>query len=221
MVDAKAFHRQLPPAMLVSMALIPTLIFPTLLAVFCLLATGCADGPTKTDPAILNSLREVLVMDAEPEGAITPLDWRDEIEAAEASDPPATAHNQIVLVGKVGGMPNPWPEQYPKFPWVRDESTFFLVDPSTVAEFEAHAGGSAEEAEAHAADCPFCAREAANQSKAVAAISFVDEKGEPNKIDIRELFGLAKGDVVVVKGTASMLGDDLLVVQANGLFRRK
>lgn len=190
-----------------------------------LLLIGCGEGPTKVDPTILSSLRKVWFMDAEPEGAITPLDWRDELEEAEASDATtegSTAEaSQVILVGKVGGMPNPWPEQYPEFPFVMNESTFFLVDPSTVAEFEAHAGGSAEEAEAHAADCPFCAREAANQSKAVAAINFVDEKGDPQKIDVRELFGLAKGDVVVVKGEASLLGGDLLVVEANGIFSRK
>ncbi len=183
---------------------------------------GCAEGPTKVDPALIKSLRKDWVLTTEPNGAITPLDWRDEHETTtnDEDDTNQETNRSVVFVGKVGGIPNPWPEQYSQFPWVLNESTFFMVDPSTVAEFESHAGGTAEEAEAHAADCPFCAREAANQTKSIAAISFVDDQGKPKKIDARELFDLDKGDVVVVTGEANLLGD-LLVLEANGIFRRE
>ncbi len=61
-----------------------------------------------------------------------------------------------------------------------------------------HAGGDAN----HADNCPFCKRKLKNAPKAV--VQFVDSGGEVLPIDARKLFGLAKGDVVVVQGTASI-----------------
>lgn len=208
------------------------------------LTLGCADGTVKPDPERLAALRSEYVLEVEPADAMTPLDWRDTQEeepgvvegvvnlldtvevAVETSadgstevdvavDPPAEP-NRIVLKGLVGGMPNPWgADVEPDFPWKKGQATFFLVDPPTADEFSSHAE---EQGDDHAADCPFCAREAANKANAVAAVTFRDAAGEPLPIDARDLFGVAQGDLVVVRGVWSLAGD-LLMVDADGLYR--
>ncbi|MEO1496399.1 MAG: hypothetical protein AAFV43_04535 [Planctomycetota bacterium] len=197
-------------------------------------AIGCAQGPVKPDPDVAEERRAVLLLTEEPDGAQTPLDYREALDAepdAAPSDTTAEAEaadttpeigveaepTPVVLMGRVGGMPSPWADSEPDFPWRAGEATFFLVDPATADEFAEHAG---DEGDDHAADCPFCAREAASKSKAVAAVSFLDDDGKPEKIDARELFGLEKGDTVVVRGIPKLLGGELLVVEADGLYRR-
>lgn len=183
------------------------------------LAVGCAEGPVKTDPAMLASLRESLVLASEPDGAVTPLEWREEREAAESDDSaqPVAEDRSVVLVGRVGGMPSPWgADTEPDFPFRTGEATFFLVDPATAAEFDSRA--AEEGGDDHAADCPFCAREAANQASAVATVT-VSQHSAPMAIDARELFELKGGDLVVVRGAWSLAGD-ALVVEADGVYRR-
>lgn len=197
------------------------------------LLVGCAEGPVKPDPAVIEATRARFVLEVEPgDRQLTPLDWRDEqagegpVEVlttvedgqgdnAESAEP----SNRVVLVGRVGGMPSPFvADTEPDFPWKKGQATFFLVDPATADEFSSH---SAEEGDDHAADCPFCAREAASQSNAVAVVSFPseDDPSKPVAIDARDLFGIKQGDVVVVRGKAELVGD-VLVVTADGLFRR-
>lgn len=185
--------------------------------------SGCTEAPTRPDPELVKSLRDRYVLAEEPADAQTTLDWRDaqpeEGEPAEAGEE-ASEDKTITLVGQIGGMPNPWGAagNEEEFPWRAGKALFFLVDPSTVAEFAAHAEAEGVE---HAADCPFCSREAADKTDAVAVVSFAEEPGDtvPAAIDARDLFGLEAGDVVVVRGEWSLVGD-VLMVQANGIYRR-
>ena len=198
----------------------------SLLALPLLALGGCADGPVKPDPAVVKSLRGLYVRDAEPADAVTPLDWREAREAsvaeggATAEEKPAEESKQITLVGTVGGMPNPWgAENEPDFPWKAGQATFFLVDPSTVEEFATHAAAEGVE---HAEDCPFCSREARNKTSSVAVVTFpaTDDPKKPAAVDTRELFGLEKGDLVVVHGEWTLKGD-VLMVNADGLYKRE
>ena len=208
----------------------------TVLAGVAVLALGCADGAVKPDPERVAAVREQFLLDVEPADAMTPLDWRDFREAEEAGDSevvdvintiespeaespdaetPPVDPKRIVLKGRVGGMPNPWgADVEPDFPWKKGQATFFLVDPPTADEFESHAE---EQGDDHAADCPFCAREAANKANAVATVTFRDEAGEPIAIEASDAFGLKAGDLVVVRGEWSLVGD-LLVVSADGVY---
>ena len=187
--------------------------------------SGCAEGPVKADPAIIAELRSRYLLQEEPDGALTPIGWREEqseTAESESAETPVVAQSidptEVVLVGQVGGMPNPWTETEPGFPWRENEATFFLVDPGTAADFADHA---AEVGDNHAADCPFCAREAANKSSSVVAISFLGEDKKPTPIDSRELLGVSEGDTVVVRGVLqTLLGGELLVLHADGLFVR-
>lgn len=197
-----------------------------LLALPLLLLPGCADGPVKADPAVVKALREHYVLHTEPTGAVTPLDWREAREAPAAEDgaapeeKPAEESKQVTLVGTVGGMPNPWgAENEPDFPWKAGQATFFLVDPSTVEEFAAHAAAEGVE---HAEDCPFCSREARGKTSSIAVVTFPaeDDPQKPAAVDTRELFGLEKGDLVVVHGEWALKGD-VLMVNADGLYKRE
>ncbi len=171
------------------------------------LLTGCAKGPVKADPAVVAELRAKLLLTEEPAGAVTLLDWRASEQEAET----------ITLVGQIGGMPNPWGETAPDFPWRAREATFFVVDPATVTEFADHIG---EDADAHVADCSFCARKVTEKASSIAAVSFLGSDGEALSIDARELLGVKVGDVVVVRGRPKPIGEDLLVIEADGLFIR-
>ncbi|TWT88849.1 hypothetical protein Mal64_23370 [Pseudobythopirellula maris] len=173
---------------------------------------GCSQGPAPPDPKRVAAERERLMLAEEPADALSPLDYRETLEEGDGE----TA-SQVVLVGKVGGIPNPWGKLEPDFPWRENQAAFFLVDPATAMEFDEHDAGDPD----HLADCPFCAREAANQASAVAAVNFSDAQGKQIAIGARELLGLKAGDTVVVRGEAQLLAGDLLVVEANGLFIRE
>lgn len=195
-------------------------------ALAALLTQGCAEGPVKADPAVVSELRSRYVLRSEPEGAVTSVDWREsqqeeQEEVAEQAEPEgqATSDSEVTLVGRIGGMPNPWPDNEAAYPWRVNEATFFLVDPATAAEFAEHAEESGDD---HAADCPFCAREAAQKTDSIVAVTFSNESGEPIRIDARELLGVAEGDTVVVRGRlTTLLGGDLLVLKATGLYARQ
>lgn len=191
----------------------------SLLSFPAVLLVGCAEGPVKADPAVVAALKERYVLTAEPADALTPLDWRDAQSAEGTAEQAPATTGRAVLVGQVGGMPNPWGEgTEPDFPWRAGQATFFLVDPSTAAEFADHAD---EAGEAHAADCPFCSREAASKASSIAVVTFAgdDDLSRPAAVDARELFGLKEGDLVVVRGVAALKGD-VLMVEAEGLYRR-
>ena len=182
-----------------------------------LLLGGCAEGPVKADPAVVAELRSRYLLGEEPAGAVTPVGWREEQD--ESADEAEIADREAVLVGRIGGMPNPFTETEAAYPWRENEATFFLVDPATAAEFAEHAE---EQGDDHAADCPFCAREAANKTSSIVAVTFVSSDGKPTPIDARELLGVAEGDTVVVRGKLSLvLPGDLLVMKASGLYTRE
>jgi hypothetical protein len=118
----------------------------------------------------------------------------------------------VVVIGKIGGMPNVWADTHPDFPWYDGQSSFFLVDQKIASQFAAHAkqhGGN------H--DCAFCRSLAAKNAHAAAVVNLVNERGEILRIDSRELLGLKENQTVVVRGTAKLLGGKLLVIDATGI----
>lgn len=170
---------------------------------------GCSgtadDGPSA---AVIQSLRQRLVLAEEPAGAVTPLDLREQEGGFDAGD--------VVLVGQVGGMPSPWEGDGDEFPWVAGEATFFLVDPATVAEFADHAPDDPD----HAANCPFCARKAKNSTDSIVTVTFKDGPDAPIAIDSRDLLQLKQDDMVVVRGAGKILAG-ALVVEADGIYIRR
>ena len=160
------------------------------------------------DPAVLSGHRDRLVLDEDLENAQTPAELREQ-EGGFDEGP-------VVLVGQIGGLPNPLDEGAPDFPWQRGEATFFLVDPATAAEFADHSQDDPD----HAENCPFCARAAEGHTDAIAVVTFHQANGKPIAIGADQLFSLAKNDVVVVRGQGKVQGK-LLTVVADGIYVRK
>jgi len=168
---------------------------------------GC-ETKTAMNPAMLAEHRQRLLLDEEPTGALAPAELREQ-EGGFSEGP-------VVLVGQIGGLPNPLDRSAPDFPWQKGEATFFLVDPATAAEFADHAQDDPD----HAENCPFCARAAEGHTDAIAVVTFHQEKGKPIAIGADQLFSLDENDVVVVRGQGKVQGK-LLTVVADGIYVRK
>lgn len=129
---------------------------------------------------------------------------------------PLVEELDVVLVGSVGGVPNPSDQSTPDFPFAKGKAIFFLVDPEVAAEAEEHAHTHAEGEE-----CAFCAAHAADSAHAIAVVQFADENGKPLPVDARDLFELKEKETVVVKGKAKATANGMITVDATGLYVRR
>lgn len=135
---------------------------------------------------------------------------------AHDSKTPLVEELDVVLVGSVGGVPNPSDQSWPDFPFAKSQAIFFLVDPEVAAEAEEHA-----HTHAPGEECAFCAAHAADSAHAIAVVQFADEKGKPLPVDARELFELKEKETVVVKGKAKATANGMITVDATGLYLRR
>lgn len=131
---------------------------------------------------------------------------------ADKKRPDAPKSRSVVLVGRIGGMPNVWPDSHPDFPWYGGQASFFLVDSKIAAQFASHAKAHGGE------DCAFCRQLAERNAHAIAVVNLVDPQGKIIKIDARELLGLKEGQTVVIRGRARLLAGTMLVVDADGVY---
>jgi len=122
----------------------------------------------------------------------------------------------VVLVGVVGGIPNPSEQSLPEFPFAKDKALFFLSDPEAVAELDEHGHQHAPGEE-----CAFCAAHAAEASALIAGVTITDERGKLLPVDARELFDLKDKDVVVVRGKAHADAHGTITVAADGVYVRR
>ena len=127
---------------------------------------------------------------------------------------PVIDEMEVVLVGMVGGVPNPSAQSHPDFPFVENQAMFFLADPKAVAELEEHSHHHAPGEE-----CAFCAAHAPDAL--VAVVQFKGKNGKPLRVDARELFELKEKETVVVKGTARIAPGGMMTVDATGLYARR
>jgi hypothetical protein len=138
----------------------------------------------------------------------------DHEHAAEGDHPEEL---EVVLVGIVGGVPNPAAQAFADFPFAEGKAMFILADPEAVAELEEHGHQHAPGEE-----CAFCAAHAADAQELIAAVTFADDDGKVLAVDSRELFDLKEKDAVVVKGTAKLApGAKFLQVEATGIYVRR
>ena len=140
----------------------------------------------------------------------------DHDHAAHTAHSASAGPLEVVLIGQVGGLANPWKETQPEFPFVKNEAKLFLADPGDVSEVEAsgHAHAPGEE-------CAFCEAHAADSSASLAVVQFNDEQGQVLPVDVRQLFDLKGKETVVICGTARIEEGGLLVVDATGLYIRR
>lgn len=175
---------------------------PLLAAALLTSLSGCqetASAPRNYDPAVVAAARQQFLLTAEPKGVEGVLDVQEAY----------TAPRQVVLVGQIGGVANPWSP---------GKAAFILADPITLSEF-------AETGEEHVCSdpsCKFCQKQKINKLKeGVAAIEFRAADGHVVPIDARQLFSLADRQMVVVRGHAEVNDLGCLVVAADGLYVRK
>lgn len=171
---------------------------PIALGLLLLAFVGCNDQATSTidsdlDDSTIKFERARLVLADEPPDALTPTD------AKELAVEPV----EMILAGKIdaGDMD----------PFVVGKTSFLISELPD----EEHSGGDPE----HSSKCQFCANRLASAPKAI--LSFKDKDGKLLKIDSKELFGISKGDAVVVTGTVHYQeATNTLLVDATGLHRR-
>ena len=101
------------------------------------------------------------------------------------------------------------PDEHEAF--VPGQTAFVVTE--VLSEDDGHGGKQ------HADNCPFCKRKAAEAPRA--AVQFVDESGSPLRADARELFGIASGDEVVIRGKGELLAElNMFQVTADGIYLR-
>ncbi len=192
--------------------------------------TGCGQSRASIDPELLAKHRADFTLAEEPDGAqVVPevrdalLETGDEHDHADHDDHDhdheviqATDPIEVVLVGQIGGLSNPWKETQPDFPFARNQAAFFLADPQAVVENEesghSHAPGE---------ECAFCEAHATDRSAMLAMVRFLDKNGKVLQADVRQLFDVKENDTVVIQGTARVLEGGMMVVDATGLYIRE
>lgn len=153
---------------------------------------GDASEPESQAPVNVDGGRYLLT--EEPNGAVGVLAAR---ESSEDGAP-------LVLVGRIGGVANPW---------IEGRAAFTLMDPSlTVVE----QGAGDDAGEVCLDDC--CAAE---RAESTTLVKFVDEDGQVVPVDSRRLLGVKEEDMVVIQGTTKKSEDGAFSVLATGLFVRE
>ncbi|MBI84013.1 MAG: hypothetical protein CMJ81_12505 [Planctomycetaceae bacterium] len=145
-----------------------------------------------THYAELDTQRAKYLLADEPPGAVGVLDLRESISGDQ----------QVVLVGQIGGIADPWS---------RGQASFVIMDPVSLMEGEGHSENCA---------CPFC-RQSAEETEGLALVQFLDDSGEVLSVDAQRLFCVSKDQMVVVQGHAKLDQLGHLIVAAHGLYIRR
>ena len=160
---------------------------------------GCQESVVRYDPEKLAAARKQFLLEEEPEGVEGVLDVQENYQSPR----------EVVLVGQIGGVANPW---------TPGKAAFILADPIALLEIK----GSATDHVCSDPGCKFCAKQKVDQLKeGLAAIEFQDDQGQVLPMDARNLFGVAEKQVVVVRGEAHVNALGCLVVAADGLYVRR
>ena len=142
-----------------------------------IVAAGFAGGTAQAqvDAAALRA--KLMTLD-EPEEALTPTAAKETLLAAGAGREP----QPIVLAGRINakGME----------PFLENKASFVLLEIPA----DDHAGKAGHDAD----NCPFCKKRSANAP--MVAVQFVGSDGKVLPLDARKLFGVQKGQEVVVSG---------------------
>jgi hypothetical protein len=196
---------------------------------------GCSRSGPSVAPEVLSQQRARFVLAEEPDGAQTVLEVR---EALLGKDVPEHSHEEegahgghdhaptagvkatepldVLMVGSVGGLANPWEETQPDYPFTKNQAILFLADLGEVAKLEAlgheHAPGE---------ECAFCAAHAGESSAMLAMVRFMDENGKVLPIAVRQLFDVNEKDTVVIQGSARIVDGGMMVVDATGFYARR
>ncbi|QDT38528.1 hypothetical protein Pan189_29220 [Stratiformator vulcanicus] len=159
------------------------------LPVACVALGGCGES---VPPEVL-TVREQLLLEQEPQGAVT-------IEQArrQVADNP-----EVTLIVKVGNRNfEDWSAE--------DQATFYVSEGYPESDY--NIGPDHDPS-----TCPFC-RWKWKEEDSYAVIQVVDQQGEVLPHSAGTVFDLAPGKVVTVTGDGSVDAHGFLVVQLSGLF---
>ena len=161
-----------------------------------LLAVSGASGLTARGEIDATAARESLVLPAEPAGAVS---------LAAARGTLGLEPKPVVVAGRIGGKGME--------PFLEGKASFSLL--------EIPEDDHAEKPGHNADDCPFCKKRQANAT--MAAVQFLGPDGKAIPVDARKLFGVDKGQDVVIRGTGvfdAKLGVPIIQVTADAIFVR-
>jgi hypothetical protein len=160
--------------------------------------SGCGVSAPAEVTAQANTTRSTerskYLLSNEPDGAIGVIAAR---AAAHDGDP-------IVVVGRIGGIANPW---------IDGRAAFMLLDASIKLVPE---GTESKAGAMCTGDC--CASERARN---MTLVKLVDENGRLLTVDARQLLGVNANDLVVIRGKTNKDDSGNLIVLANGVFIRR
>jgi len=143
------------------------------------------------------AIREEFLLAEEPAGAVS---------LAEARKGLGLEPKPVVVAGRIEGKGME--------PFLEGKASFSLLEIPD----DDHAKRPGHNAD----DCPFCKKRRANAT--MAAVQFLAADGKPIPVDARKLFGVAKGQDVVVTGTGVFdpkLGIPVIQVTADSIFVRR
>jgi hypothetical protein len=166
--------------------------------VWFLAAAGCQPSD---DPQVLQQRQKYLLAE-EPTGAMGVIEAHAQLAAQPTADP-----QPLVLVGRVGAGHDQT--------WDPGNAAFVVIDPA--AEIPSHDHGAGHDDD----NCPFCQAEQKSRTDSTALIKVTDESGQLVPVDARKLFSLVEGQIVVVRGSASIDGLGNLVIAAQGIYPRR
>lgn len=200
------------------------LVFASLLvgcAAISMTALGCAK-PSATPEQ--RAAAKLLLLAEEPSGAMGILDYRESLAPATTeSDDGATASVdsitttsvalaetpvvsttpvEVVLLGKIGGA---------KLTWSPTSAEFVITDPAV--DLDAHAACTDD-------GCPFC-KDKSDVASGQALVRLRQKEGEILAVDARKVLPVEEGQMVVVRGLASVNAVGQLVVDADGIYIRR
>ncbi len=143
------------------------------------------------------AVKKDLVLTEEPAAAV-PL--------AQARGKLGLEPKPIVVVGRIGGKGSE--------PFLDGKASFSLLEIPA----DDHASKPGHDADS----CPFCKKRQANMT--MAAVQFLGADGKPIPVDARQLFGVEKGQDVVIRGKGVFdpkLGVPIIQLNADGIFVRE
>lgn len=184
-------------------------VLPWLASVLALLGVligGC--NTQRQDPEVV-ARGEQYLLASEPADAVTLTELAQRL-SGPGEDPSAkvpagegakdAASEPVVVVGRIyaGDLE----------PWDNGKASFLLAELPEQGHGEGH----------DADNCPFCKRKAAKAPTAI--VQFLDEEGEVLGQDARKLFGVAKNDVVTIRGQAAAGDLNTLLITAEAIHVR-
>lgn len=174
---------------------------PTVIVLFTSLLAGCAN---ENQSEVKNSTRSdsydasKFILADEPEGGRNVIATRLDSQDAD----------EIVVIGRIGGSPDPW---------VDGRAAFTIVDASVLACSDAKADG-----EPCSCTTPwdYCC-ETDILPTAMVLVTFVESDGSIVKQSARNIFDIKELQTVVIQGTAKRDDAGNLKVLATGMFVRQ